>query len=55
MKKIKVKINKLVYLGLSILKTSKTLIHEFSLIILNQNIKIMQNHVTWILTVYHLY
>ena len=29
MKKIKVKMNKRVYLGLSILKTSKTLIYEF--------------------------
>ena len=30
MKKTKVKINKLVYLGLSILEISKTLMYEFS-------------------------
>ena len=49
MKKTKVKINKPKYLGLSILDSSKTLMHEFNMIILNQNIKTIQNYVTWIL------
>ena len=42
MKKIKVKMNKPVYLGLPILKISKTLMYEFwyDYILLNQNKKI---------------
>ena len=39
MKKINAKINKQVNLGLSILEISKTLMYEFGLILLNQNIK----------------
>ena len=60
MEKIKVKFNKPVYLGLSILEISKTLMFyefliliismNFGMIILNQNIKTMQKYVIWILT-----
>ena len=45
-KKKKVKMNKLVYVGLSILEISKKLMYEFWYIILNQNIKTMRNYVT---------
>ena len=48
MNKIKVKMNKPVYLGLSILEISKTLMYEFGMLILNQSIKTMQNYATWI-------
>ena len=47
MKKIKVKLNKLVYLGLSILEISKTLMYGFWYDYIN--IKTMQNYVIWIL------
>ena len=40
-----VKMNKSIYLGLSILEISKTLMYKFDMIILNQNIKTMQNYV----------
>ena len=50
MKKINAKINKPVNLGLSILEISKTLMYEFGMILLNQNIKIRQKYVKWILT-----
>ena len=49
MKKLNVKINKPVYLGLSILEISKTLMHEFCIVILNQSINKMKNYVTWII------
>ena len=49
-KKIKVKMNKPVYLGLSILNISKTLMYEFDMIILNQSIITMQNQTTSIQT-----
>ena len=42
MKKIKLKMNKPVYLGLSILEISKTLMYEFCIAILNQSISKMQ-------------
>ena len=44
MKKMKVKMNKPVYLGLPILEISKTLMYDFGMIILNQNIRIMQSY-----------
>ena len=47
MKKNKVKMNKLTYLGLSILKISKTLMYEFWYDYMNQNIRIMLDCVTW--------
>ena len=40
-----------VYLGLSILKISKTLMYDFGMIILNQSIRTMQNYATRIQTV----
>ena len=48
MKKIKVKMNKPIYLDISRLDISKILMYEFGMIILNQSIKTMQNYVTWI-------
>ena len=51
MKKTKVKMNKPLHLGLSILEISKTQIYEFGMIIWNQNIMIMQNCVIQILIV----
>ena len=48
MKKTKVKMNKAIYLGMSIL--AKHLCMNFGMITLNQNIKTKQNYVTWILT-----
>ena len=45
MKKINIKINKPVNLGLSILEISKTLMYEFGMITLNQNIKKRQKYV----------
>ena len=39
--------NKLVYLQMSILDISKTLIMSFGMIILNQSMKTEQNYVTW--------
>ena len=50
MKKIKVKRNKPVYLGLSILEISKILCMNFDMIMLKQGIKTMQNYATWIQT-----
>ena len=48
MKKIKVKLNKPVYLGLSISEISETLIYALSMIMLNQSISTMQNYAIWI-------
>ena len=48
MKKIKLKMNKPVDLGLSILEISKILrCMSFGTIILNQSIRTMQNYATW--------
>ena len=41
MRKIKVKMNKTVYLDMSLLDISKTLIMNFGMIILNQSIRTM--------------
>ena len=49
MKKIKVKMNKPVYLVMSILDISKTLLHKFGMITLNQSMEIEQNYVIRIL------
>ena len=46
----KKKNNKPVNLGLSILEISKTLMYEFGMITLNQNIKKRQKYVKWIMT-----
>ena len=42
--------NKPMFLGLSILEISKTLMYEFGMIMLNQSIRTMQNYATWIQT-----
>ena len=48
MRKIKVKMNKTVYLNMSLLDISKTLIMNFGMIILNQSIRTMQHYFIWI-------
>ena len=47
MKKIKVKMNKPIYLGLSILEISKTLMYEFWYDYMKPNIMVMSNCGTW--------
>ena len=49
MKKTKVKMNKPVYLGMSILVLAKHLCTNYGMNILNQNINKKQNYVMWIL------
>ena len=48
MKKIKLNMNTPVYLGLSILEISKTLMYEFWYDYIKKNIRIMQNYAIWI-------
>ena len=50
MKKTKVKMNKSIYLGMSILVLAKKLCMNCGMIKLNQNIKTEQSYVTWVLT-----
>ena len=50
MKKTKVKMNKPVYLGFSILEISKTLMSEFWYEYIKSKYQTMQNYVIWILT-----
>ena len=50
MKKIKVKMNKPIYLDLSILEIAKHWCMNFGMIILNQSISKMKSYVTWIQT-----
>ena len=47
MNKIKVKMNKPVHLGLSMLKISKMLMLNFGMFILHQSFRTMQNYATW--------
>ena len=49
MKKTKVKINKLVYRGMSILDISKTLMYEYWCYCIKPNMVTEQNYATWIL------
>ena len=49
MKKTRVKMSKPLYLGMSVLDTSKTLIINFGMITLNQSMGIEQNYVIQIL------
>ena len=51
MKKIEVKMNKPIYLGMSILDISKTLMYEFWCDYIKLSMEIEQNYVTLILTV----
>ena len=51
MKKIEVKMNKPIYLGMSILGISKTLMYEFWCDYIKLSMEIEQNYVTLILTV----
>ena len=44
----KSKVNKPVYLGLSVLEISKAIMYEFSYDYIKPNIKIMQKYATWI-------
>ena len=48
MRKVKVKMNKPIYLGLSILDISKSLCMSFGMIMLRLNTRIKQNCVIWI-------
>ena len=50
MKETKVKMNKLIYLGMSMLVVAKKLYMNCGMITLNQNIKTERSYVTWILT-----
>ena len=49
MRKTKIKMNKPVYLGMSILDISKTLIYEIWYDYIKQSTKTKQNYTTWIL------